>query len=58
MVKVDLMADYQQNLLRQYVEDIATRYDRPPGDASYDVSTLTFRPGAPGTRSTWTKQFR
>ncbi len=48
VVKVDLMADYQQNLLRQYVQDIAARYDRPPGDASYDVSTLTFRPGAAG----------
>ncbi|MFN8451950.1 MAG: serine hydrolase [Anaerolineae bacterium] len=48
VVTVDLLADYQQDALRRYVEDIAWRYDRPPGSASYDVSTLTFRPGAAG----------
>jgi beta-lactamase class A len=48
VVNVDLVADYQQNLLRQFMQDVAVRYDRPPGDASYDVSTLTFRPGAAG----------
>ncbi len=37
VVNVDLLADYQQNLLRQFLEDVAARYDRPPGDASYDV---------------------
>ncbi len=47
-VKIDLAADYQQNLLHQFIDDLATRYDRPPGAASYDVSTLTFRPGSPG----------
>jgi hypothetical protein len=47
-VSVDLMADYQQDTLLRFVEDIAQRYDRPPGEASYDVSTLTFRPGAAG----------
>ena len=45
---VDLAADYQENLLHQFIQDVATRYDRPPGEASYDVSTLTFRPGAAG----------
>ncbi len=48
VIQVDLMADFQENLLRQFVEDVAARYDRPPGEASYDVSTLTFRPGAAG----------
>lgn len=48
VVNVALVADYQQNLLRQFMQDVAVRYDRPPGDASYDVSTLTFRPGAAG----------
>ncbi len=47
-VNVELAADYQENLLRQFIQDVATRYDRPPGEASYDVSTLTFRPGAAG----------
>lgn len=48
VTNVELSADYQQNLLERYVEDIAVRYDRTPGDASYDVQTLTFRPGASG----------
>lgn len=48
VTNVELSADYQQNLLEGYVEDIAARYDRTPGDASYDVQTLTFRPGASG----------
>lgn len=48
IVSVDLAADYQENLLTQFVQDLATRYDRPPGEASYDVQTLTFRPGAAG----------
>jgi hypothetical protein len=47
-IHIDLMASYQENLVRQFVQDIAKRYDRPPGAASYDVSTLTFRPGAAG----------
>jgi beta-lactamase class A len=48
ITNVELSADYQQNLLEQFVQDIATRYDRPPGDAGYDVQTLTFRPGDAG----------
>ncbi|MBK8025895.1 MAG: serine hydrolase [Chloroflexi bacterium] len=45
---VPLSADFQRNALRQFVEEIARRYDRPPGAAGYDVATLTFRPGSPG----------
>ncbi len=48
VVNIDLQADYQETALRQFLQDVANRYDRPPGDASYDVSTLTFRPGAAG----------
>jgi len=47
-VNVPLIADYQEALLRQIVGDIATRYDRPPGEGSYDVQTLTFRTGDAG----------
>lgn len=47
-VNVPLEADYQRGLLQQYLENIARRYDRPPGKAAYDVQTLTFRPGAEG----------
>ena len=47
-INVELVADYQAALLRQIVSDIATRYDRPPGEGSYDVQTLTFRMGEPG----------
>ncbi len=48
VVSVDLSADYQQQALQQFLQDIANRYDHPAGEASYDVSTLTFRPGAAG----------
>lgn len=47
-VDVPLSATYQPNLLRQFLQEIASRYDRPPGEADFDVSTLTTRPGAPG----------
>ena len=47
-VSVGLVADYQEAVLRQILDDIAARYDRPPGEGSYDVQTLTFRPGSAG----------
>lgn len=47
-VDVPLVAEYQQSALRQFIDDVANRYDRPPGSASYDVATLTFRPGSAG----------
>ncbi len=47
-LNVNLVASYQELLLRQFLADIATRYDRPPGPASYDVQTLTLRPGSSG----------
>jgi beta-lactamase class A len=45
---IPLSADYQENALRQFVTELAMRYDRPPGAAGYDVTTLTFRPGGAG----------
>ena len=48
VTSVELSADYQQNLLQNFVEDLSTRYDRSPGQAGYDVQTLTFRPGDAG----------
>ncbi len=47
-VSVPLDANYQQSLLRQYLQDLATRYDRPSGTPDYDVATLTVRSGATG----------
>lgn len=45
---VPLSADYQQLALRQFIDEIALRYDSPPGAAGYEVATLTFRPGSAG----------
>ncbi len=47
-VNVPLTAQYQENLIEQFLRDISARYDRKSGDASYDLSTLTLRPGASG----------
>ena len=45
---IPLSSDYQESLLRGFLEDIAIRYDRPPGNPSYDVQTLTMFPGEQG----------
>ena len=47
-VNVPLSAEYQQTLLEQMLNDISRRYDRLSGEASYDLTTLTLRPGAAG----------
>ncbi|MBC7809651.1 MAG: serine hydrolase [Burkholderiales bacterium] len=47
-VTVPLTADYQSNLLEQFIRDIATRYDRPPGDADYNLESLSVGIGSPG----------
>jgi hypothetical protein len=47
-VAVPLYAEYQANLLEQYLRDIAIRYDRPSGAAGYDVATLTTFAGSGG----------
>ncbi|MCA9914164.1 MAG: serine hydrolase, partial [Anaerolineae bacterium] len=45
---IDLVASYNRNALRLYLEDIASVYDRPAGTAEYDVSTLTISSGESG----------
>lgn len=47
-IAIPLAADYQQNLLEQLLQEIGLRYDQPPGRASYDLQTLTVRPGSGG----------
>ena len=45
---IPLIADYQENALEAYLRDIASRYDNRPGQASYDLQTLTVYPGIGG----------
>jgi beta-lactamase class A len=45
---IALEADYQRNALRNRLEEIARIYDRPIGDVSYDIATLTIRSGDSG----------
>jgi len=47
-VDVPLIADYQLPVLRQYLQNIAARYDREASSGGYDVTTLTLRPGNAG----------
>jgi beta-lactamase class A len=50
-IDIPLAADYQPQLLEQWLRtEIVPRYDRAPGGASFDVQTLTLRPGAAGFR--------
>lgn len=48
VVQVPLAAEYQNNLLEQFLRDIAARYDQPSGQAQYDLQTLTLLPGSAG----------
>jgi beta-lactamase class A len=54
-IDVPLQASYQSGLLDQFLREISLRYDRAPGTASYDLSTLTIRPG-PGGRQLDTRR--
>lgn len=45
---IELSADYQERLLRDYLNDVAARYDRQPGAADFDLTTLAIRPGGTG----------
>jgi beta-lactamase class A len=47
-VQVPLIASYPESDLRHYLEAIAARYDSTPGDAGFDMLTLTFRSGRAG----------
>lgn len=48
-VTVPLNATYQDSLLEQFMQEISRRYDQPPGEATYDLQTLTTQSG-PGGR--------
>jgi hypothetical protein len=47
-INVPLNAEFQESALTAFVEDIAARYDRPSGEASFDLATLTVNPGGAG----------
>jgi len=47
---IPLLADYQEGLLRAVLEDIASRYDRAPGNPGYDVATMTVYAGQTGAQ--------
>ncbi|MBN1202348.1 MAG: serine hydrolase [Anaerolineae bacterium] len=49
-VNVPLDADYSEGDLRNYLQDLAARYDAQPGEAGFDMGTLTFRSGTAGSR--------
>lgn len=45
---IPLVADYQDNALEAFLQDVAARYDDPPGNATFDLDTLTIYPGGSG----------
>lgn len=47
---IPLTAEYQQSLLRDFLLDVAIRYDQSAGNAAYDLETLTVRSGSSGTQ--------
>ena len=48
LVEVNLSAEYSQDQLRKYLEDVAMRYDAPPSAGKGDSVALTFGDGQPG----------
>jgi beta-lactamase class A len=49
-VNVGLIADYQEAKLRDYLQDLAARYEQPASGASFDLNSMTFGAGASGMR--------
>lgn len=45
---IPLVADYQDNALEAFLEDVAARYDDPPGSPTFDLETLSIYPGGSG----------
>lgn len=45
---IPLVADYQDNALQAFLQDLAARYDDPPGSPTFDLETLTIYPGDSG----------
>jgi beta-lactamase class A len=49
-VDVELRADYQEAKLRDFLEDIAKRYELRASSASFDTTAMTFGAGTAGQR--------
>lgn len=47
--EVPLIASYQEVLLRNFLQDLANRYDRQPGRPGYDLFTMTVYAGETGS---------
>lgn len=47
-IETDLSADYSEELLRQWISDVATRYDSPSVSAQPRLENLSFTAGTPG----------
>jgi len=45
---IDLVASYNRNALRTYLEEVAAVYDRPAGTADFDLTTLSIAEGEGG----------
>jgi beta-lactamase class A len=48
VIEIELLVDYQQSLLEQFLQDVSLRYNQSSGRAGFDVTTLTVRPGGGG----------
>jgi beta-lactamase class A len=48
IIAVDLVASFSEEQLRDWLADIASRYDRPPLNAQPMLDTLSFANGQPG----------
>jgi len=48
LVEVNLVAEYSETQLRDFLADVAQRYDSPPSAGSADSFSLSFGPGLPG----------
>ena len=48
LVEVGLSAEYSETQLREFLEDVARRYDSPPTAGTGDAFTLQFGNGQPG----------
>lgn len=49
-IEVALVADYSEARLRDFLQDVAQRYDRAASGGAFDLNTMTFGAGASGLR--------
>lgn len=47
-ISVDVSSQYIPSQLKQFMQNVAQRYDSPPEPAAFNLDTMTFRPGKPG----------